>query len=780
MKRIAIAGNPNSGKTCLFNNLTGANQRVGNYPGVTVEFVTGETRIGGEKVQVVDLPGTYSLTAYSQEELVARDYIVDERPELIINVVDASNLERNLYLTTQLIELRVPMIIALNMLDVAEKKGHSVDARRLSEILGVGVVKIAANKGHGLDNLKKVCQEAAGNPASVPTVLVYSHELQGALPRLEEAVGSSRELCGHFPAKWVAVKLLEEDDQVCARLAALPDGGIKREVVEALRLAREHVMAHSGEEPATAVVESRYGVCSGVCREVVTMSEGVKQMLTDKIDRVVCNRFMGWLILCAVVYLLFLFTFGAAQDINWIPLFNGEWTSPTGLCELFFDSLGGVAERHIKTPWLLSLVNDGLISGVGGVLGFVPLIFFMFMFIAVLEDTGYIARVAFILDRVLRVFGLQGKSVMAMVVSGGLGAGGCAVPGVMATRTMREEKDRLVTILVAPFMNCGAKMPVYAMLIAAFFSHSRGAMMFLLWLLSWVFALGCAYVLRRWVVKGEQTPFVMELPVYHMPTFKGVLMDTWNRTYLYIKKAATVILAFSVILWALMYYPGFDESAMDHQRDLAKKTFTAAVAGGGFASLFSDPVLERTLELAEGKSGAESAEEKRFMQSLNDFKSGTQVADAELFEAFNKYRDSLKELDALSRQRRLESSFAGRFGMLLTPVSRWAGFDWKENIALIGGFAAKEVILGTMGTAYAMAEATEESLSEYLGKAPGWNRLRAVALLVFIMAYAPCLVTVAAIKKETGKWRWAIFSTAYSTLLAFVAAVLIYQVGSLF
>ncbi|MBN2640555.1 MAG: ferrous iron transport protein B, partial [Victivallales bacterium] len=532
MKRIAIAGNPNSGKTCLFNNMTGANQRVGNYPGVTVEFVTGETKLDKEKTQVIDLPGTYSLTAYSQEELVARDFIVNERPDVIINVVDASNLERNLYLTAQLIELNVPVVIALNMVDVADKKGISIDAKRLSEILGVEVVKTAANRGIGFDELKTACKKTIDEKI-LPKPISYSHELQSSFPELLDAVKDNAELCGHYPPKWTVIKLLEDDEQVLKQLELNKD---RENIKKLLKQAKQHLFDHSHEDSATAVVESRYGFANGVCRDVSVMSEVAKQMLTDKIDRIVCNRFLGPIILCAIVYLMFTFTFSVAEDLTWIPLFNGEWVSPTGLFELIFEKFSDVAKAYIETPWLLSLVDEGIISGVGGVLGFVPLIFFMFMFIAVLEDTGYIARVAFILDRILRIFGLQGKSVLAMIVSGGFGAGGCAVPGVMATRTLREEKDRLVTIVVAQFMNCGAKMPVYAMLIAAFFAHSRGAMMFLLWLLSWAFALGSALILRKFVIKGEQTPFVMELPVYHLPTIRGVLMDTWNRTYMYIKK----------------------------------------------------------------------------------------------------------------------------------------------------------------------------------------------------------------------------------------------------
>ena len=701
MKKIAIAGNPNSGKTCLFNLLTGSMQRVGNYPGVTVELVSGEAKFGDEKVEIIDLPGTYSLNAYSQEEVVARNFIVDEKPDVIINVVDASNLERNLYLTAQLIELEVPIVLALNMVDVAEKKGLQIDIKQLSLIMGVEAAFTAANKRRGLDELKKISLGAIEHPKQ-PHKISYSHELQNVLPPLIQVIEACPKFRGHFPARWIAVKLLEDDGVLLKQL----NGDTKfNPIAAALKVAKQQLRHHSNEASATAVVEARYAFAGGVVRQTVKEPLISNRLLTDIIDRVVCQRFLGPLFLGFIVYLLFLFVFKCADDLSWIPIsftFD-EWISPTGLFQMGFDALGNVANQYITLPWLRSLVADGIIGGVGGVMSFVPLIFFMFLFLSVLEDSGYIARVAFILDRVLRIFGLQGKSILAMIVSGGFGAGGCAVPGVMATRTLRDEKDRLITILVAPFMNCGAKMPVYAMLIAAFFVHSRGLIMLTLWLLSWCFALGSAWVLRKTIFKGEQTPFVMELPVYHLPTFRGILTDTWNRTWLYIKKAATVILAINIIIWAMMYYPRYEPTA----QDIATKQVSV---------------------------------------------------------------------------KQLQYSFAGRLGTALTPLSEFAGFGWRENISLVGGFAAKEVILGTLGTAYAMEDVdpdNSQSLSERLASDPAWDRLKAFVFLVFIMAYAPCFVTIAAIKKETGKWRWAIFSTVYSTTLAFVVAVLIYQIGQL-
>ncbi len=709
MKKIVIAGNPNSGKTCLFNVLTGNIQRVGNYPGVTVEFSIGSTKLDGEKVEVVDLPGTYSLTAYSQEEVVARNYIIDEKPDLIVNVVDASNLERNLYLTAQLLELNLPMVIALNMVDVAEKKGIKINSKLLGDLLGVRVAETIGSRRRGLEELKTICK-ATIEDQSRPKPVSYSHEMRQILPDLTRAVEKLPELRGCFSDRWAAVKLLEDDEITLKKLNSLKDGeGVKT----ALAKAKIWLQNHSGEDSSTAVVEARYGFASGASREVTMISEHNRRMLTDLIDRFVCNRYFGPLFLCLVVYSLFLFVFKCADELQWVWLPSG-WCSPTEAFNLFFETLA-IWGGNIETPWLRSLVVDGMIGGVGGVMGFVPLIFFMFLFIAVLEDSGYIARVAFIMDRVLRVFGLQGKSVLALIVSGGLGAGGCAVPGVMAARTLREDKDRLITIMVAPFMNCGAKMPVYAMLIAAFFTQARGLMMFILWLISWAFALGSAWVLRKFIIKGEQTPFVMELPVYHMPTLRGIIMDTWLRTWMYIQKAGTIILGVSVLMWVLMYYPHTEQ-----------------------------PELEAKLTAASGNT-----------ELTNSIKA--QIANQQL-----------------------KNSWAGKAGCGLEPVSSLAGFSWRENIALIGGLAAKEVVLGTMGTAYSMGDIDPEAaepLSKKLAADSDWNKLRAFVLLLFVVGYAPCLATLAAIKKETGSWKWTAFSAVYSTVVAFIVCVVVYQIG---
>ncbi len=800
MFRIAIAGNPNCGKSCLFNCLTGGTQEVGNFPGVTVEYAEGRADFNGEEVKVIDLPGTYSLTAYSRDELVARDYILKERPDIILNVVDANNLERNLYLTVQLFELGLPVVVALNMCDVAERRGMDIDVAALSRLFGAKVVKTVARNAEGLEELAAACQETRAKGLK-PKPLGYSHELQEALAPLEEEVERLPELLKGRPLRWVSLKLLEGDPDVKAELAHL---GSKAQAAEkALEAAGRYLALHSGEDLSTAVAEARYGIAAGAARDCIRFSNVKRRRITDMIDRVVCNRFLGPVILVGVVYALFAFVFKLADEVAWLPLFNGEWVSPSGLFALFFEKLAEVVARLVSNPTLLSLINDGIIGGVGGVLGFVPLIFFMFLFISALEDTGYIARVAFILDRALRSCGLQGKSILAMIVSGGLGGGGCAVPGVMSTRTLREERDRLVTILVAPMMNCGAKMPVYAVLIAAFFSHSRGPMMVLLWFLSWVFAMLSAFLLRRFVVKGEQTPFVMELPVYHVPTLRGVMMHTWTRTWLYIKKAGTIILAVSLLVWALMYFPRCDVSDLEAAHEKAKTEFAesmrtlapqlavasaedvdALVAAVASARASWDKDRHRKMALkADDARGLFAHSVLEAEDALADHAGKPSYEPPKDVECYLKLRDKAAQVNDEVAQRRLLNSFAGKLGSLLTPISELAGFDWKLNIALIGGFAAKEVVVGTLGTAYSLGVVdpdNSQTLADRLASDPGWSPLKAFALMLFVMLYAPCVATLAVIRKETNSWGWALFSTGYTTALAFVVAALVYRIGMIF
>jgi ferrous iron transport protein B len=516
----------------------------------------------------------------------------------------------------------------------------------------------------------------------------YGADMDDALRSLTEIISRDEDLSARYPARWLAIKLLEQDENLLDEVKGSP---LEEEILRVVQRADTRMEKIYGEPPENIISDYRFGFISGVCRQAVQMVVHDRRTVTDKIDKVVTNRALGPVILLGVLYGIYEFVFWASEK----PV---EWF------EAFFGWMGGLAEAALPDGLVKSMLISGVIDGVGGVLGFVPLILFMFFAIAILEDSGYMARMAFILDRAFKFFGLHGSSVLSLIVSGGI-SGGCAVPGVMAARTLKSSKERLATILVAPLMNCGAKLPVYALLIGAFFTANMGRMMFLLTLVSWSLALLTALVLRKTVLKGPAAPFVMELPPYRLPTMKGLLIHSWERTWMYIRKAGTVILAISVLLWALMTFPRLPaESAAKYEGSEAR----AAAA--------------------------------------------------------------------------LKHSVAGRIGTGLEFFTKPLGFDYRTNIALVGGFAAKEVVVATLGTAYSLGDVDPEetkSLSQRLAEEPGFNPLVAFGLMLFVMLYSPCFVTVVVMKKETGGWKWPIFAMVYTTLFAYVVALVVVQGGRL-
>ena len=729
---VALAGNPNSGKTTLFNELTGSHQHVGNYPGVTVEKKEGTYFRDGFRLHIVDLPGTYSLTAYSLEEVVARDFLVNHKPEVVINIVDASNLERNLYLAVQFLEMGVPICIALNMVDVAAKRGIKVDAQKLASLLGVPVVPTVARIGKG----KKELMDSAAHIIQTvkelsPLKISYGSDIDQALSDMEKEIEARRFLTDKYRARWVALKYMENDEQILD-LGKKTNAELAGQLEETVRKVSVHLQNTLDTYPEAMIADQRYGYIKSILKQGVIQHKYDQNRLysSDRIDKVLTNRFVGPLIMLAVIAALYQFTFTYSE-------------LPVGWLEGFFKWLGSSIATILPDGLLKSLIISGVIDGVGGVLGFVPLIMFMFFGIAILEDSGYLARVAFMLDRVFRIFGLHGSSVMAFIISGGI-AGGCAVPGIMATRTLKSPRERLATLLTVPFMNCGAKLPVFALLIATFFAQHEATVMFIITIGAWVGALLVAKLLRVTLIKGASTPFVMELPPYRMPTFKGLAIHTWERTWQYIRKAGTVILGMSIVLWAMMTFPGLPETKA---REFEKSRQTEL-----------DRAPAAVVRELEGAS-----------------------VDAALSDAARNLKERIQRIDAAKAQAALRNSIAGRLGTVMERVSRWAGFDWRTNIALLGGFAAKEVVVSTLGTAYSLGEVDPEaagSLSETLAKDPGWSPVMAVGLIVFTIFYSPCFVSVICISRESGSWKWGVFAMAFNTLLAFILAVLVFQIGS--
>ncbi len=728
---IALAGNPNAGKTTLFNRLTGARQHVGNYPGVTVEKKEGFFTYKGHEFKVTDLPGTYSLSAYSVEELVARDFIVNERPDVVVDIVDASNLERNLYLSCQFLELGVPVVIALNMIDVAQSRGIEIDATRLAELLGVPVVPIVARSGQGIDELfAAILQTAEIKKTIHPVLLRYGSDLDQVISEMLPLIEENNLLTNQYPARWIALKFLEHDDQILEK-ARQANADLTNKLLQLCEAVTAHLQQTMEVYPEAVIADHRYGYIKSVLHQGVIREKFVGDRLytSDKIDKIVTHRLLGPLIMAAILYGLYTFTFNYS-------------TTLVDLLASVFSAADTWVNTLLPDGPLKSMIISGVIDGMGGVLGFVPIIMFMFFGIAVLEDSGYLARVAFMMDRIFHFFGLHGSSVMPFIVSGGI-AGGCAVPGVMATRTLRSPKERMATLLTVPFMNCGAKLPVLTLLIGAFFSAHQARYMFLATMAAWLVALIAAKFLRMTVLRGESTPFVMELPPYRFPTLRGLVIHTWERTWQYIKKAGTVILGISILLWAMMTYPGLPQEKVD------------AFAG-------QRQVIEEKLQAMQG----------------NNAVTGTDIGVRQ--DGGSELKAELNAINSKEARDHLRNSLAGRIGIALESVSRYAGFDWRTNIALVGGFAAKEVIISTLGTAYSLGDVSSNdttSLKERLSGDPHWNPVVALAVLAFIMFYAPCFVTIVCIAREAGSWKWAFFSMTFNTIFAFVLAVCIYRIG---
>jgi ferrous iron transport protein B len=531
---IALTGNPNSGKTTLFNALTGSRQHVANYPGVTVEIKNGLCRYGEYKIKVVDLPGTYSLTAYSPEELVARQFILEQKPDVVADVIDSSNLERNLYLAVQLMEMNVPLVLAFNMADVAKARGLEFDLHLLELLLAVPIVSIVARKEQGIQSLLDAVLKAARTCGTRQVQIPFGPQVESQLERLIPLVNPESDFARRFGARWVALKMLEGDRQILA----LPHSG---QLLAGVESAIKELEKHYHETLDIVIADRRYGFISGACQETVRTTVQTRHDRSDVIDRVLTHHLWGLPIFAVMMYVIFYLTFTVGAY-------------PMGWLESLFGWMGATLTAHWPAAWpegFRSLLVDGIIGGVGGVIVFLPNILLLFLGIAFLEDTGYMARAAFLMDRIMHKIGLHGKSFIPMLVGFG-----CSVPAIMATRILENRRNRLTTMMVIPLMSCGARIPIYALIIPAFFAPIwRGPMMWLIYVIGIALAIVCAKLLRVTVLRGETTPFVMELPPYRMPTTKSLLLHTWDRGLMYLHKAGTVILFFSILLWAAGTYP---------------------------------------------------------------------------------------------------------------------------------------------------------------------------------------------------------------------------------
>lgn len=709
---VALVGNPNCGKTSLFNIASGAHEHVGNYSGVTVDAKEGFFDFQGYHFRIVDLPGTYSLSAYTPEELYVRKHIIEETPDVIINVADSSNLERNFYLTTQLIDMNVRMVIALNMYDELESSGNKLDYIKLSQLIGVPMIPTVCRRGEGIDQLFHVIigiyeggdflsqkgeirseiledlrdwhktyvpdhefgshkEEEDARPRGYMRHIHINHgpELERSIEEVKKAISQNEDIRLKYSTRFLSIKLLENDKEIENFISTLPNG---KEIIAIRNKETLRIRKVMNEDSEQAITDAKYGFITGALKETFTDNHLEKEQTTRVIDSIVTHRIWGYPIFFLFLYIMFEGTFVLGD----YPMQGIEW---------LVDQLGNLIRNNMAEGPLKDLLIDGIIGGVGGVIVFLPNILILYFFISILEDSGYMARAAFIMDKIMHRMGLHGKSFIPLIMGFG-----CNVPAIMATRTIEDRKSRLITMLVNPLMSCSARLPIYLVMIGAFFPNCASFMLLCIYTAGILLAVIMARIFSKFLVKGEDSPFVMELPPYRMPTSKSIMRHTWEKGAQYLKKMGGIIMIASIIIWFLGYYPQHDayESVAEQQKN----------------------------------------------------------------------------------------SYIGQIGKAIEPVIKPLGFDWKLGIGLISGVGAKELVVSTLGVLYTNEGDVENvNLSNRIPITP----LVALAYMLFVLIYFPCIATFAAIKQESGSWKWAIFTAGYTTGLAWLIAFTVFQIGSL-
>lgn len=749
---IAVAGNPNCGKTTIFNSLTGARQHVGNWPGVTVEKKSGHYKYEDHRYDVIDLPGTYSLAAFSAEETIVRQYLESDEPDVVVNIVDASNLERNLFFTTQLIELGKPLVIGLNMMDMADEKGLQIDIDTLATLLGAPVVPIVGRTGEGIELLKeKILRVSTAVSEKTRSLDInYPRDIESEIDKLSQLIQKKDD--PEKQSRWTSIKLLESDMQTRDEVRSHENGG---RILEQAAASVERIESLYKDTVRAIISHARYGFIQGALRECVQENLAGSTDYSRQIDRVLTNRWLGLPIFGLFMWLMFKVTY----DVGSIPM---DWID-SGLVALM-DLISGL----LPTSMFASLLVDGIIGGVGAIAVFLPNIFILFLIIAVLEDSGYMARVAFIMDRVMHNIGLHGKAFIPMIMGFG-----CNVPAIMGTRILESRRDRILTVLINPFMSCSARLPVYVLVAGAFFPENAATVIFSMYILGILAAIASGKLFSKTILRGMSRPFVLELPPYQRPTLRSLLLHTWERGYLFIQKMGTVILVGSIIIWVLGYFPRDVQLEKDY-------TGTRAELTHSYDAKLSE--LNQKYEVSVEKDRSEYHSEMVGYESSSSF--------LELREQYETLQDELarersQKLYALKQQENgeiTEQKWIGRIGKLFEPIVSPLGFTWRESVALITGFVAKEIVVSTYGVLFGVGEDVDESNQGVITglRSSGMTPLVALSFLVFTLLYTPCLATVAAIKRETGTWAYTVFSVAYSLGLAYLLAFGVKYFGELF
>jgi ferrous iron transport protein B len=731
---VALVGNPNSGKTTIFNYASGSREHVGNYPGVTVDSKQAKFKLDGYTFNIIDLPGTYSLTAYSPEELYVRKYILGHLPDVVINVLDASNLERNLYLTTQLIDMDIKIVVALNMYDELSHKGDKFDYDTLGKMIGIPFVPTVGAKGKGITELfQKIIRVYEDQEPSVRHIHInYGSNVEEAISNIQTLIKQNKDLTDEVSSRFYAIKLLEKDEGANQALSRTKNYNDIREVT---RIEIEKLESRLKEDSETLITDAKYGFINGALKETYKPNTFKKRLKTDTeiIDTFLTNRIFGFPIFIFFLWLMFQATFKVgAYPQDWI--------------ESLVASTGQGLNTILPETILKDLLINGIINGVGGVIVFLPNILILFFFISFMEDTGYMARAAFIMDKLMHKIGLHGKSFIPLIMGFG-----CNVPAIMATRTLENRNDRLLTMLINPFMSCSARLPVYILLIGAFFQGNEVTTLFTIYAIGIFFAIFFAVLFKKTIFKSQEAPFVMELPPYRLPTFRTTIRHMWNKGSQYLKKMGGVILIASMIIWALGYFPL-------NTKKIAAFNEEITVA----ESLFNNQLIN----LSPGS---------------DDYNKISQAK-----------QETISRLETARESFREENSFIGQIGKFIEPVMRPLGFDWKMSVSLLAGVAAKEVVVSTLGVLYQASsdsDSNNESLQQKLQTAqftsgakegqPVFTKVTAFAYLMFILLYFPCVAVVAAVRKESGKWKWALFMVSYTTAAAWVVAMLVNQIGNL-
>lgn len=723
--RVALIGNPNCGKTSLFNIASGSHEHVGNYSGVTVDAKEGRFEYKGYKFVLVDLPGTYSLSAYSPEELYVRKNLIDNVPDVVINVVDASNIERNLYLTAQVIDMNLRVVMALNMYDEFKDKGDELDIKQLGYLLGMPVCPTVSRDGTGIpelfDTVIKIYTQS--DPKLARHIHInHGAELEKSIDRIKLLLQKNQSLRDKYSTRYLAIKYLEDDKDIEKIIDTLPN---RDEIISARVIEEQRIIDLLHTNTESAIVDAKYAFIQGALAETYKPHQDAtpRKTITDKIDAVVTNKWMAFPIFIAVLYLIFQTTFAVGDyPMQWIDWFVGKF--------------GEFVAMFMAEGWLKDLVVDGIISGVGSVLVFLPNILILYFFISLMEDSGYMSRAAFIVDKLMHKIGLHGKSFIPMVMGFG-----CNVPAIMATRAIESRKSRMITIAIIPFMSCAGRLPIFVLLAGAFFPHNAALVLLGIYLLGIVLAILSAIVLSKFV-KDDDLPFVMELPPYRIPTAKAIWRHTWEKGQQYLQKMATTILICSVIIWFLGYFPK-NKELMAAQEEYA----TLAQTPAGRLSANADDV----------DVNAATATKKELMTRI----------------------DSLYAYQQ-------ENSYIGQLGRMVSPALDPLGFNWKMDVGLLTGIAAKELVVSTLGVMYSegakVSEGRDMSEDTQLQSALVNDVTPAAALsfMVFILLYFPCVATFVAIKNETGKWRWAVACCAYTMAVAWIMSFIVYRLALIF